>query len=224
MRGVQWAIYLWPGLPGLWWRGAWSGLALAVSFALLLNLVVAATLVWGELLGPQRAGAIWSGFIAGWLALLFVSRRAAPLAEASPTGPNDLFPAALAEYLRGNWLDAELLARQLVAQIPTDVVATLLLAATLRHTNRFDEARETLDGLTLWDRAASWQMEIIAVYQRLSEKEIRLAEGSQQPSIEECAVETELEAPDAGGSEQTEHNVLESEEPRISLPDWRRAA
>jgi hypothetical protein len=180
MRGVQWAIYLWPGLPGLWWRGVWSGLALAVSFALLLNLVVAATLVWGELLGPQRAGAIWSGFIAGWLALLFVSRRAAPRAEASPTGPNDLFPAALAEYLRGNWLDAELLARQLVVRIPADVEATLLLAATLRHTNRFDEAREILDALVLWDRAASWQMEIDAEYQRLSDKENRLAQDSQQ--------------------------------------------
>ena len=176
MRGVQWAIYLWPGLPGLWWRGAWSGLALACAFALLLNLVVAATLVWCELLGPQRQGAIWSGFFVGWLALLFVSRRAAPRTEASPGGPDDLFPAALAEYLRGNWLDTELLARQLVAQMPADIEATLLLAAALRHTNRFDEAREALDAVTLWDRAAIWQMEIDAEYQRLSEKENRLAE------------------------------------------------
>jgi len=215
MRGVRWAIYLWPGLPDLWWRGAWSGLALATAFALLLNLLIAATLVWGDLLGPNPGGTIWGGFVAAWLALLVVSTRTSPRsAEAALAGPDDLFPAILAEYLRGNWLEAELLARKLVARVPSDVEATLLLAAVLRHTNRFDEARETLDALMLWDRAATWRMEIDAAYQRLTARQNRLAE---QPKP----------SPPAGGGDavdETERKVLQNEETTISLPDWRRAA
>jgi hypothetical protein len=215
MRGVRWAIYLWPGLPDLWWRGAWSGLALAGAFALVLNLLIAATLVWGELLGPNPGEMIWGGFVAAWMALLIVATRTTPRkAESALAGPDDLFPTVLAEYLQGNWLEAELLARKLVARVPSDVEATLLLAAVLRHTNRFDEARETLDALTLWDRAAAWRMEIDVAYERLTAKQNRLAEET-TPSPPATRGE---------GVEKTERKVQESEETAVSLPDWRRAA
>ncbi len=150
MRSLRWAIYLWPGLADLWWHGAWSGLALATSYAILTGLLLAATLVWDELLGPNLGGSIWAGYAVCWLALLFVSLRTSPRAkEAQLDGASDLFPEALAEYLRGNWLEAELLARRQVASFPSDVESTVLLAATLRHTNRFDEARNARHGLAV---------------------------------------------------------------------------
>ena len=215
MRGLRWVAFAWPGLPELWWRGAWSGLALACAFALLTALAISANLVWDELLGPDRTGIVWTGFVSGWLALLFVSLRTSPRrGDDSPTGPDDLFPAAHAEYLRGNWLEAELLARQLLAAVPSDVEAALLLAAALRHTNRFDEARETLDGLALWDRAAAWKMEVDDQYQRLTEKQNRLNE-TEKPT---------RQPPPEAGEDQTERKMHQDDQMTISLPDWRHAA
>ncbi len=214
MRGLRWAIYLWPGLPDLWRHGAWSGLALATAFTLLASFILSATVVWDELVGPGRSSALWGGLAAGWLALLFVAKRSAPrTAVAAGGAASDLFPAALAEYLQGNWLDAELLARQQIDLIPSDVEASLVLAATLRHTNRFDEARETLDSASLWDRAAGWKLEIDSQYERLSAKENRLAEPAKP-----------IQTGSSDSGEQTEHKVLENKESEISLPDWRQAA
>ncbi|HEY4313089.1 MAG TPA: hypothetical protein VGN12_26790 [Pirellulales bacterium] len=215
MRSLRWAIYLWPGLADLWWHGAWSGLALASSYAVLTGLVLAATLVWDELLGPDLDRTIWGAYAVGWLALLFVSMRTSPRAkEAQLAGASDLFPEALAEYLRGNWLEAELLARKQVAGFPSDVESTVLLAATLRHTNRFNEARETLDAAALWERATLWKLEIDTQYQRLTEKENRLAllaHPARQP-------------PPAPPAEEMEHKVLDSEDEGKTLPEWRQAA
>lgn len=216
MRGARWATYLWPGLPDLWWRGSWSGLALSFAFALLASFVVSATWVWDELLGPDQEGKVWLGFGAGWLALLFVSFRTARRGDTPPTGPRDLFPGAMAEYLKGNWLAAELIARELVVGCPGDVEAALLLVAVLRHTGRIDEAREVLDELTLWDRASNWQHEIETEYRRLSEKEVELAEASEQSGT--------VGQPPNGGGNQTEHKVQESNDTTTSLPDWRQAA
>ena len=38
--------HIWPGFPHLWNRGSWAGLALAVGFTVLLNVLLVATLVW----------------------------------------------------------------------------------------------------------------------------------------------------------------------------------
>lgn len=214
MRGLRWAIYLWPGLADLWWHGAWSGLALAGSYAVLTGLLLAATLLWNELLGPNLGGSLWGAYAVAWLALLFVSLRTSPRAkEAQLAGARDLFPAALAEYLRGNWLEAELLARKQIAGFPSDVESTVLLAAALRHNNRFDEAYETLDGAALWERAESWKLEIDSQYRRLTEKQSRLAlEAAPQ------------KAPVVQAEGQTEHEVQVSEETAKTLPEWRQAA
>ena len=56
MRMLRYATYLWPGLPQLWFEGAWSGLALAVGFGLLVNFLLVASLIWVELIAPTRLG------------------------------------------------------------------------------------------------------------------------------------------------------------------------
>jgi len=43
---MHWMAHLWPGFPHLWNRGSWAGLALAVGFTVLLNVLLVATLVW----------------------------------------------------------------------------------------------------------------------------------------------------------------------------------
>ena len=214
MRGVRWAMYVWPGLPDLWWRGAWSGFAAAGAFALLASLVVSATWVWGELLGSNRGGTIWTGFAVGWVALQLVALRRIPRNdEPAATAADDSFPAALVQYLRGNWIDAEIGARDLLKKCPADVEAGLLLTAVLRHANRFDEARETLDALGLWDRAAAWQVEIRSEYERLIERENRLVETHPEPAT-----------PPTLSDQEEEQEMLEYDVSGKALPEWRKAA
>jgi hypothetical protein len=50
---LHWSAYLWPGLPQVWLRGSYVGLALAIGFTALANVLLVATLAWDEWL-PQR--------------------------------------------------------------------------------------------------------------------------------------------------------------------------
>jgi hypothetical protein len=210
-------MYLWPGLAELWWRGAWSGLALAGAFALVACFAVSATWVWDELLGAGRAGTIWSGFFAAWLGLFVVSLRRAPRGGLPGAGgPDDAFPGALAQYLKGNWLEAETLARGLLIRSPEDVEAALLLTAVLRHTGRIDEGRETLDAVTLWDRAAAWRMEIDREYRLLAETEARIERTKRDESLTDHSA--------AGSKRETEREVQDDGEKGGLLPELRRAA
>ena len=44
----RWTLLAWPGLPQLWLRGAWSGLAIAISCSLIASLLLVGKLVWYE--------------------------------------------------------------------------------------------------------------------------------------------------------------------------------
>lgn len=162
MRSLRWATCLWPGLPQLWIEGSYSGLALAAGFALLVNLVLVATLGWTELLNTTLSSAAWSGMAVFWLVSAWLSLRwlnqAAP---ASLTAENDeLYREAQSHYLRGSWFEAEVSLGRLLARQPRDADARLLLATLLRHTGRRDEATEQLRLLEKLDGAVKWQMEI----------------------------------------------------------------
>jgi hypothetical protein len=162
MRMLRYATYLWPGLPQLWFEGAWSGLALAFGFGLLFNFLLVASLVWVELIAPSVLGLAWlavgviwagSGIFVVWTGGLRDSSGAAQARD-------DLFRGALGEYLKGAWFEAESILGQLLAQDNRDVDARLLLASLLRHTRRPLEARRQLDELDRLEKAAKWQMEI----------------------------------------------------------------
>jgi hypothetical protein len=162
MRMLRYATYLWPGLPQLWFEGAWSGLALAFGFGLLVNFLLVASLVWVELIAPTvlwlawlAVGVIWagSGMFVAWTGGLRDSSAAAQARD-------DLFCSALVEYLKGAWFEAESLLGQLVAQDRGDVDARLMLASLLRHTRRVAEARQQLDELQRLEKAEKWRVEI----------------------------------------------------------------
>jgi len=164
MRRMPWTTYLWPGLPQLWFLGQWSGLALAVGFGVLLNLLVLASFVWAELLRPfdlrlgwTMVGLLWSGsaVVSAWRG----TGRPAARASISAEG---LFRQAQSEYLQENWFEAEKILRRLLERAPRDVEARLLLATLLRHNRRWQEASNELNRLELLRDAGLWLPEIAA--------------------------------------------------------------
>ena len=158
---MPWAIYAWPGLPQLWRCGQWQGLAAAVGFGVLLNLLLMASFVWVELLSPPwlKAGWLLAGLVwfsaAGWSMWhgWGVAPRRVQSAEA-------MFREALSEYLRGNWFEAEQILGRLLELRPRDVEGRLLLATLLRHNGRFKEALDQLARLELLSDARVWKQEI----------------------------------------------------------------
>ncbi|HJT33629.1 MAG TPA: hypothetical protein VJ783_16405 [Pirellulales bacterium] len=173
---------LWPGLPQLWIAGDWSGLALAVGFACLVNLLLLTSLHWTEWLDTGLKIAGWTAVSVLWCASAvsgwrWMSRQKQSAARASE---QDLFPRALGEYLKGNWYEAEVVCHDLLRRAVGDVEARLLLATLLRRTRRFPEAHGQLEQLTRLDAAAAWEAEIASEYERLSEAEEQVvAEASQ---------------------------------------------
>lgn len=181
MRGAWWTC-LWPGLPQLWMRGTWSGLALAVGFSLLLDGALVVSFAWTELVGPTLRTAAWTVLGACWLASVVAGCRwrwrqgAVPL-EVREAG---LFERARDEYLRGHWLDAETTLHELLARDPRDVDARLLLASLYRRTRRYDEAHRVLARLERLDGGEKWSDEIRRERALLATAQERLAEEHEQ--------------------------------------------
>lgn len=176
------ALYLWPGLPQLWRRGAWWGLLLAIGFGLALSALLMTTWVWVELLGPTLVRLGWlllAGlWVASALATAWYGWGVAPRQTQTAAA---MFRAALGEYLQENWFEAERILTQLLSSQPRDVEARLMLATLLRHTGRYGEAIEQLNRVALLADARSWMREIETERQAIAEA----VEASGQASRED---------------------------------------
>jgi hypothetical protein len=151
---------LWPGLASLW-RGEWLGLVLACGFAGLLNGLLLTSLVWTELTTPtfRLAGWLLAGSV--WLVSAACTHRSAQGDEdLDRSRAGDLFPAALGEYLQGNWVTAEQTLQRLLRRSPDDAEARLLLATLWRRTGRRQEAEGALAHLQRLAAGVRWQLEI----------------------------------------------------------------
>ena len=176
---MPWAACLWPGLPQLWFRGAWSGLIVATGFAVVVNGLLAATFVWTAWLDPQLRTVSWIGLGAVWLLALVAARwglgvdwavgrrwsklrRRAGLPDGYCEGmsSDELFREAQTQYLRGNYLQAETMLCHLADRPEGDVDAQLMLVTLCRHTGRLEEASARLRRLELLEDAGKWQEEI----------------------------------------------------------------
>ncbi len=164
------AAYLWPALPQIWRRGAWSDLARAVGFGVALNLTLLASVIWVELWPDAARRLAWWAIGVIWvisaLYSVYWNRR---WSDSSCERDGGLFAEALEEYLRANWFEAERLLRRLLAVNARDCDARLMLATLLRHTRRFDEAREALGCLSRYDGAGKWELEITRELELLDE-------------------------------------------------------
>jgi len=162
MDRMPWATYLWPGAPQWWRRGSWSALAFSIGFAALVNLALAATLLWSELFTPGVRNLAWTAVAAIWLGAAILSYRwdrRHPVRQDS--GPaEDAFREALDHYLKGNWFEAEHVLGRLLRRDPRDLDAGMMLATLLRHTSRLDEAEGQLDRLERFDGCEKWELEI----------------------------------------------------------------
>ena len=159
MRAI--AIFWWPGLPGLWLRGQWSGLWQAVAFAVLLNLVLIATLISPTFAPAWSILFVWGGLIIAW-ALCVVQGyfRFREFGESAVDDDPGLFLRAQSEYLHGHWHEAESLLQQQLRRFGGDVDARLMLATLYRHTRRTAEADQQLQVVQRTDGAEKWQWEI----------------------------------------------------------------
>lgn len=187
MSRRPWATYLWPGLPQVYQHGSWSGLAAATGFAGLLNLGLAASLLWCELLTPGVRTVVWMAILTIWGgAAVFSSRanRQTSLRQEKASQPSHTFAEATDHYLKGNWFEAERLLVDLLRHNPRDADAELMLATLLRHTGRREEAAAHLDRLERLEESAKWQWEIQVERQRLRE-----------PPAEEDQTATDIEMP-----------------------------
>jgi tetratricopeptide (TPR) repeat protein len=180
MRKTPWATYLWPGLPQLWLDGSWSGLALAVAAAMVLDVLLLSTLIWVEWfssavvrVGWISAGGLWLG------AAIFAARARRKNTGSAEDLIEGLFRRAQAEYLQGDYFQAEATLAELLETNPRDAEGRLLLATLLRHSKRFDEADNQLKQLLRFETAARWQIEINSERARL--KRLRKA-ARNQPS------------------------------------------
>lgn len=155
-------VCLWPGLPQLWMRGAWSGLALAVGFTALVNVLLMASLVWTEWFQFGLLLACWAAVIGLYIASAFVSIGwlGAIQPQAGVDDGEELFREAQTQYLKGNWFEAETLLNQRVSRNLHDADAQLMLASLKRHTGRLDDALAQLERLERTEAALKWSQEI----------------------------------------------------------------
>ena len=72
----------------------------------------------------------------------------------------DLFIRAQSQYLRGHWVEAQMLLEQLIRRDPGDVEAHLLLASVYRRARRIDLSRRQLRQVQDCAGAAKWRFEI----------------------------------------------------------------
>jgi len=157
-------LFCWPGLAGLWQRGHWPSLVLAVAFSLVLNLALVSTFVWPGIFNSVLIWVIWPIVLTVWLVFGCISWRhsqAEPVGvEVSDEFDATLFIQAQTEYLKGEYRQAELLLRKQLKAYPRDAEARLLLASLYRRTSRAENAAEQLKSLQKLDERVSWEFEI----------------------------------------------------------------
>lgn len=141
------AVYAWPGLPELLRLPTWAALGVAVGFAVLFNLAILSSLVWTELLPSYLRGPIWLAVVVYWVVSSVCSWCIEEREKRRPRcgAVKDPLADAMKHYLKGNWYEAERLLEAMLTRDSRDLEARLLLAALLRHTNRYDEAARQLD-------------------------------------------------------------------------------
>jgi len=188
----HWIAYFWPGLPQLWSRGSWAGLLVAVGFTALLNVLLLATLVFGEWLTLDTRLIVGGALVTVWLLARWQSRaerRANGIGAATNTrtgaraGTGDqgdeqaasgrhvgqvaeerdqLFREAQGHYVRNDWVATEQVLLRLLKQDARDVESRLMLATLWRHQQRSSEALRQLDRIDRLEAASMWQHEIAA--------------------------------------------------------------
>lgn len=161
---------VWPGLPWLWLRGSLAGLALALAFAVAVDVAVFTTFIWTELVDTRTSLALWTATAAVWLVATAsaVTGFPPPLPRGRDAATEAVFVKARDAYLGRDWLTAETRLRALLDMAPLDGEAQLLLGTLLRRVGRLDEAEEAVLKLSRSDAGAAWLAEIAGELARIT--------------------------------------------------------
>ncbi len=168
---AQWGPILlcgWPGLAGLWFRGHFSSLLLAIGFSVLLNVALISSFLWPWSLGETFPAVAWPLILLVWSVSAVLAYRRLPDYLAIPASEkvadqrsgDTLFIQAQSEYLKGHWEEAKSLLKRQLNQNHRDVEARLLLATLFRHTRQFIAASQMLREIEKFDEAYEWRFEI----------------------------------------------------------------
>ena len=163
---MPWMMYLWPGLPQIWKHGSWIGLAMAVGFALLVNLALMSSLIWIELTTSGMRIIAWILVGSFWMisAMAAYGWQREQISRQQGERLQKEYEVPLAEgvqyYLQKNWFEAERVFRRLLRRNSRDTDSRLMLAALMRHTKRFEEAQIQLDRLRRIEGSRKWDIEI----------------------------------------------------------------
>ena len=178
------AADFWPGLPQLWVRGSWAGLAVAVVFTTLANTLLLAIGVFHDwmttnliLIGLSTLAISW--LIAWWQSrnwrLALQREGGSPMGGSKEAGVTEkeeeqrerLFREAQQLYLNNDWVRTEQLLLVLLKQDSRDVESRLMLCTLWQHQGRLAEAGRQLDRLDRLEAASHWQYEIGSLRQKL---------------------------------------------------------
>jgi hypothetical protein len=176
-------MLLWPGLPQIWYRGPWIGLAKAVGAAVLLNVVLLGSFGWAEQMSSGLRSALWISVGVFWgasaLAGYLQTRRQTKRKQVAPA--KDTYPQAMDCYLKGDSFQTECLLVDLLARNERDLDARMMLATLYRHARRYEEAIKQLDLLVRCDGSEKWQVEMERE-RTLIEEGIRAGKDWEEPS------------------------------------------
>jgi hypothetical protein len=147
---------------------AWAG-----AFAVLLDFLLAVTLLWPEWADPSVSWMLAATVVVVWLWGNVDARRARRLwANAASSDPQlDEFLLARREYLTGELEQAASRLKRLLQQATDDVQARLMLATILRRQGQVEPAKEQLRRLQRWRDAGRWNLEIRREWELLSRAE-----------------------------------------------------
>ena len=179
MGFARYLTLVWPGMPWLWLRGSFAGLALALAFALTLDVAVFTTWIWSELIDFRLSVALWTATAIVWLIATgsALTGFPPPIPNGRDAAADALFVKARDAYLARDWLTAETRLRTLLDMSPTDGEAQLLLGTLLRRVARLDEASAALETLARSDAGAPWRQTIARELERIASARERLDAG-----------------------------------------------
>jgi len=230
---------LWPGLPQLWHRGSWAGLAVAVGFTALASTLLLATCVFHQWLTANALRIGFTVLAVVWLAAWWQSdtRRGHAgrstdttilgsakqvITKVGEAQRDQLYHEAQREYLKNDWVRAEQLLLKLLKQDGGDVESRLMLATLWRHQGRDAEAIRQLDRLERLEAASRWQYEIDAVRHSLLER--AASEGARSEQVlSETAPSRSKDVADKktllNNNAVSDNAVSENNEADLSAPD-----
>ncbi|MCL2744046.1 MAG: hypothetical protein FWE67_09350 [Planctomycetaceae bacterium] len=166
-----------PGYIGISRYGLWTQLALALFFALLLDLFLIANFYWTDYITAGQRSILLVCLAVTYLLLCSGAKYHRQNYEMTSKieAADETYRTALQHYLCGNWFEAETLMLPYLKKKPRDIEMQLLLATLYRHTRRFEEAGAVIEKIETMTGAGKWYCEIEAEKRYIAEAASELA-------------------------------------------------